>query len=269
MKRIMAGVVGLVVCLAIFVPVRAAEETKAKAYVVLVGVSDYADKQIKPRKHAEADAKALYDLVTDPRHLDVEKDHVKLLLGSKDAKRPSELATHENIVKALHWAATKAGKDDLVVFAFFGQGAPMGDRVCFFGSDATFKDRDKNAVRAGEIEKEMEALKSQRFLGLLDVNFKGFDAGKDVVVPEPNPNDLFKIFLGDDENEEGQAKPGRVLVLATNGLRQSVDLEKGGLFTEALTGAFKGGADTGPRQRRFLSPLSFSGSQPGLASILS
>ena len=64
---------GLLGCLAgallLAPPLRAADgpaavEGKPKAYVVLVGV-DYADKQIKPRKLAEADAKALYDLFTD------------------------------------------------------------------------------------------------------------------------------------------------------------------------------------------------------------
>src|SRR5208283_2974370 len=60
-------------------PLRAAEEVPSKAYVVLVGVSDYADKQIKPRKHAEDDAKALYDLLTSKDYLDSSPDNVKLL----------------------------------------------------------------------------------------------------------------------------------------------------------------------------------------------
>src|SRR4051812_25678306 len=106
---------------------RAAEEGEhAKAYVVLVGVSDYADKQIKPRKHAEDDARALYDLFTNKDYLDTAAKHVKLLLGSKDEKRPSEPATRENILKELNWAVTSAGKDDQVIFAFFGQGGSVG-----------------------------------------------------------------------------------------------------------------------------------------------
>ena len=104
---------------------RAEEDRQApRAYVVLVGISEYQDKNIKPRPHAEADAQALYDLLKNKDRLGGE---VRLLLGTKDAKRPSELATRENILKAVHWAATSAGKDDLVLFAFFGQGGPMGD----------------------------------------------------------------------------------------------------------------------------------------------
>jgi carboxyl-terminal processing protease len=242
-QRILTGLLVILVCGAVFVPARAADEApKPKAYIVLVGVNDYADKQIKPRKFAEADAKALYDLFADAKYLDTDKENVKLLLGTQDPNRPSELATRENILKAVQWLTTKAGKDDLAVLAFFGQGAPLGDRVCFFGSDGNFKNRGKTAVAAGDIEKEMEKLKSQRFLGLIDVNLKGFDAGKERLA-EPNPNDFFKIFLGDDDSEEKQPKPGRVVILASSGLKPSLDLDKQGLFTTALVDAFKGAAD--------------------------
>lgn len=240
------------------VPVRAAEEptpAAPKAYIVLVGIDDYADKQIKPRKHAEADAQALYDLFTNKDYLGdekylgadkyqkVDKDHIKLLLGGKDPKRGSEPATKENILKALNWAVSNAGRDDLIVYGFFGQGAPLGDRTCFFGSDSTFKDRAKDAVGAGDLEHALEKLKSQRFCALIDVNFKGFDSGKEAVA-EPNSGDLYKIFLGNAEDKEDPTPPpGRVVFLATNGLSQSLDLEKHGLFAQVLLDGLKGAAD--------------------------
>lgn len=235
---LLAGLLGA----AIFAgPVRAAEE-KPKAFIVLVGIDSYADKQIKARKHAEADVKALYDLFTNPKYLGVDKDHIKLLLGGKDDKHPSEAATHENIIKELHWAVSHAGKDDLLIFAFMGQGAPVGDRVCFLGTDSTFKDRSKNAVTGAEIEHELSKLKSQHFCALIDVSFKGIDVGKEVVA-EPKPEDLYKIFLGDSDKEDPTPPPGRVVFLATNGLSQSLDLEKHGLFTKALLDGLHGKAD--------------------------
>ena len=48
-------------------PAVRADDDDAKpgqTYVVLVGIDKYQDPQIKSRKHAEADAKALYDLFT-------------------------------------------------------------------------------------------------------------------------------------------------------------------------------------------------------------
>src|SRR5207244_8075997 len=123
--RLMGLLASLVVALLVVQPARAAEAT-SQTYVVLVGISQYADQQIKPRPHAEADAKALYDLFTNKDYLGVHADHVRLLLGSPDQERKSEVATRENIIKALHWIGTKAQRDDLVIFAFIGQGAPLG-----------------------------------------------------------------------------------------------------------------------------------------------
>jgi len=50
------------------VAARAAEEG-TQPYVVLVGIDKYNDEQILPRKHAEADAKALYDLFVSKDYL--------------------------------------------------------------------------------------------------------------------------------------------------------------------------------------------------------
>src|SRR5262245_28181177 len=96
------------------------------AYVVLVGISKYEDKQIQPRPHAEADAQALYDLFTSKDHLGADAKNVRLLLGSKDAKRDSQEANRANVLKALKWAADEAGPNDLVVLSFIGQGGPLG-----------------------------------------------------------------------------------------------------------------------------------------------
>src|SRR5687768_14062160 len=49
-------------------PIQAAEGV-GKAYVVLIGIDKFADDQILPRKHGEADAKALYDLFVSKDHL--------------------------------------------------------------------------------------------------------------------------------------------------------------------------------------------------------
>src|SRR5262249_38057243 len=121
-KVILRGGVGfLVIALVALCPVRA-EEAKGHPCVVLVGISKYADEQILPRPYAEADIKALYDLLTNKDYLGIAPQHVRLFLGTKDPKRPSELATHENILKALKWAAASAGREDLVIVSLAMQG---------------------------------------------------------------------------------------------------------------------------------------------------
>jgi carboxyl-terminal processing protease len=235
--------------LALTLSVRAEEARgSSQPYVVLVGISNYADKQIKPRPHAEDDAKALYDLFTSEKYLGVDAKHVRLLLGSEDTARKSEKATRENVLKALQWVAGSAGVNDLVIVAFFGEGGPLGesgDRRCYFTSDSTFKGRDKDALAASDVGEALKNLKSHRFCVLLDVNFKGFDVGGGATaIAEPTLGSApYKEFLGDDGSDDHLPRTGRVLFLATNGLSSSLDLKDHGLFTEALLAGLKGGAD--------------------------
>src|SRR5262249_30456209 len=240
---------GFLAALALAVPVRAAEEVKAsQPYVVLVGISNYADKQIKTRPHAEADVKAHHARCTDKTYRGADGKHVRLLLGSADAKRKSEPAPRANILKAATWVGREAGANDLVIFAFVGEGGPLGetgDRRCYFASDSTVKGRDKDAVAAEEIGEAFKPLKSRRFCVLLDVDFKGFTApGGPPAIAEPTLGKApYKEFLGDDESEDHAPKPGRVLFLATNGLSTSLDLKDNGLFTHAVVAGLKGEAD--------------------------
>ena len=88
-----AALSGLLLVLPLLGVTARAEDNSPQSYVVLIGISDYADKQIKPRPMAENDAKALYDLFTNKSFLGVEEDHVRLLLGKPDEKR-KEPARH-------------------------------------------------------------------------------------------------------------------------------------------------------------------------------
>jgi C-terminal peptidase prc len=240
-KALWRGVLGVILLAGVSAPaLAAAEKDTAQAYVVLVGVSKYNDAQILPRPHAEADAKALYDLFTDKVALGVDAQHIRLLLGSPDEKRGSEPATRANILKALKWVSDKARRDDLVIFAFIGEGGPLGERSCYFASDSTFKGRAKDAVAAADIESAIEKLKSQRFVGLIDVNFKGFDSGKEKA-PDVNLTNFYREYLGKDEEKGPTAS--RVVFLANSGLKPSLDLEKHGVFGQVILDGLKGKAD--------------------------
>ena len=239
-------VVGLVA-----LPLRAEQPRNQKArssqtYVVLVGISNYADKQIKPRPHAEDDARALSRLFADKKYLGVDGEHNRLLLGDSEKEPGSQPATRENILKALHWIADNAKANDLVVFGFFGEGGPVGDsgaHRCYFASDSTFEGRNKNAVAASEIGEALKNLKSQRFCALIDVDFKGFTTNDKKVAEVTLGSNPYKEFLGDDGSEEEAAKPGRAVFLATNGLMRSLDLKDHGIFTTALLKGLEGAAD--------------------------
>src|SRR5262249_39807143 len=151
-------------------------------------------------------------------------------------------ATRENILKSIKWAAGAAKRDDLVIFAFFGQGGPVGDtgeRRCYFASDSTVRDRAKNAIAASEIGQELDGLKSRSFCTLMEISFASFEGAPDVTLGKTP----YREFLGDDASEDHRPIPGRVIFLGTNGLTPSLDLPGHGLFAQALIDAFKGGAD--------------------------
>src|SRR5262249_14613429 len=147
-------------------PARAEEAAPPRPYAVLIGISDYPDRQIKPRPHAEADVKALYDLFTNKDYLGADPKNVRLLTGVPDTTRGSEPATRENIIKALQWAAGQARANDPVFLVFVGEGGPLGEtgeRRCYFAVDSTFKGRNKDAVPAVEVGVALKNLKSHRF----------------------------------------------------------------------------------------------------------
>ena len=220
----------------------AADKPPQGPYVVVVGVSDTADPTIQPRPTADADAKAVYDLFADKKHFDVDPDRLVLLTSKEDEKRKGRKATRENIVKAVHEAAAKTGKDDLLILAFFGRGASSGDSTCFFAADSTFKDRNKTGVLGTDLETEMKAAKQARLLFVMDVSFKGFDPGKETVV-EPTLKDILGGAFGGEEKGELPAPHDRVVMLST--IPSSDPLAKGdhGLFAATMLDALKGKAD--------------------------
>ncbi len=215
--------------------------------VVLIGIADYQDKQIKPRPKAENDAKDLYDLFTNKSYLGVQPENVRLLLGKPDAKRKSEVATADNILKAVKWLAESSKKDDLAIFAIIGEGAPFGDkagRLCYLGVDSKLADRSKTAVPAGEMAEVFDKMKSQRFCAFVDVNFHGFKK-EPVAIPAPTLNaEAYREFLGPvDKEDETPTMPGRAIYLANSGLTTSPDGPNNGIFTMAVLDALRGKAD--------------------------
>jgi carboxyl-terminal processing protease len=245
-SRHLAAITGLLMAIALLLlsgPARAADNSP-QSYVVLIGISDYADKQIKPRPMAENDAKGLYDLFTNKSYFGVEQDHVRLLLGKPDTQRKSQPATADNILKAVRWLAENSKKDDLAIFAFVGEGAPLGDKsghLCYLGVDSKLADRSKTAVSTSEA---LDKMKSQRFCAFVDVNFHGYK-NEPVKIASPSlTGEAYREFLGPvDKEEENSALPGRALYLANSGLSASPDREKDGIFTFAVLEGLRGKAD--------------------------
>lgn len=232
-------------------PARGADKPSQGSYAVLIGVSEFDDKAIQPRPTADADAKAMYDLAADAKAMNIPADRIVLLTSTPDDKRRGRKATKENILKAVHEAIEKTGKDDLLLVTFFGRGAPVGfDKVAFFAADSTVADRSKNAILDEELSNEMKAVKAQRLCVLTDLAFKGFDAGKETLA-EPNAGAMAAAFFGTvseskdkEEDDEATTTFSKVVALAYLPGNDPITVDGHGLFTKNVVAALKGAADT-------------------------
>lgn len=240
-----ASLVALVAGVAFWLPARAEEVEQAPAtgrtLVLVAGAGTFKDPAIKPRPGAEKDAKALYDLLADGKHLKLAPGDAKLLVGAEQATRAAFL-------DGLNWLAKEAKPGDTVIVGLFAQGGPQtdgGDRRCYFLADSQFATRDRSAVGESEIADALKNLKSQRVATFLDVNFKGYTApGKGIAEPTLGQTP-YREFLGDDGTEEHAPLTGHVVFLATNGLQPSLTLLGGeGIFTKVVTEGLAGKADT-------------------------
>lgn len=238
---------------ALLAPHLRAEEPAPKpsqgGYAVLIGVGQFDDPAIKARPTADADAKAMYDLVTDGKNIGIPAERVALLTSTPDEKRKGKKATKENILKAIHEAIDKTGKDDLLLIGFFGRGAPIGfDKVAFFATDSTVVDRSKNAIVGEELSNEMKRVKPQRLLALTDLAFKGYDAGKEAQA-EPNTYAILAAFYGtvsdnkDQEEEEPQQIRDKVIALSYLPGNDPITVGEQGLFVKSVVDALRGDAD--------------------------
>lgn len=250
MKRVMfPGLLAAVVAAAAASPVRADDPPAAPKqgpYVVLVGVGQFDDKAIQPRPTAEADARALYDLLTDPKYLGVPADRAKLLTATPDEKRHAAKATRENIIKALRDAVAHTAKDDMIVLGVFGRGAPAGDKTALFATDSTVKDRIKDAVLGSDIGAEFKNTKNRKICVFFDVAFKGFDAGKETLA-EPTLRDVLGGVFGAGEEKDPDAEQvvhDKVVFLSTVPATEPLTKGDHGLFAATLLDALKGKADT-------------------------
>lgn len=227
-------------------PARADEpaaKPSAGPFVVLVGAGAYEDKAIDPRPTADADAKTLYDVFTDPQYLGVPADRVKLLLSAVDPKRPSEVATRDNIVKAVEAATSHTGKDDPLVLGFFGRGASSGDKTVFFTPNTVLKDRAKTALVFGsDLDDAFKKVKGQKVFLMMDVQYKGFKPG-DEKIAEPNLTDVDALLFGSEDKEESVRPQDRLMLLS--GFISSESVAKGdkNLFAATVVDGLKGAAD--------------------------
>jgi C-terminal peptidase prc len=232
-----------------------AAQADGKSYAVIVGIGNYKDANLQSRPQLDQDAAALYDLLTTGANGKLyTPDQVKLYLSKipADNKANAQLATRENLINAMEWVTKQAKEDDTVVIYWAGSGAPLDKGTCYFAVDSTLNDRNKNAVSAGDLETELDKLKTGKVAVFLDINFRGFVPNPKVVSSEDGLDNRFQEFTGkkksnapveEEDDEVEAALKGRVVISCTSGLVAAPILNGKNVFTTILTEAFNGKAD--------------------------
>jgi hypothetical protein len=213
-----------------------AESLKAgDRWALLVGVNKYDDPEVNTLRYAVADAKALYNLLTDPDRGRFSPDKVKLLTSDATDKRARP--TKANILWALkEWLARNVKAEDTVLIFFSGHGYVDGDRKYLLPIDTDTFYVPAYAIDNREFIEGIDKLKAEKIITLLDSCHSGgvSRAGKGV-------GDV----LSDDFYQEFEKAKGRVTLASCSGAEQSFEWpEKGhGVFTYYLLEGLQGAAN--------------------------
>ncbi|HQR05187.1 MAG TPA: S41 family peptidase [Gemmatales bacterium] len=249
LRRLIPSLLGLLLMVAGALPAWA----EGKAYAVIIGIGNYQDAGIQSRPYLDQDAIAFYKQLTTGANAKLySPENTRLLVSKVPNGIPAEVATKENVLKALKWLTGVAKEDDTAVIYWAGSGAPLDKATCYFTVNSTIEDRNKNAISAAEIEADMEKFKTGRLAVLLNVNFRGYVATSKIGSEEGLDNRLLE-FTGskkkgvarpDDEDDELEsAIKGRVVLSGTSGLYAAPFINGKDAFSLILSEAFEGKAD--------------------------
>ncbi|MBL8821668.1 MAG: S41 family peptidase [Planctomycetia bacterium] len=227
---------------------------EGKTYAVIIGVGHYQDNQIQSRTWLDQDAASLYSQLTSGANAKIfSKDNTRLLVSDvkKAGDVPAQVANRENVLNAFKWVTSSAKEDDRVLIYWAGSGAPLDKATCYFTSDSTVAQRNKNAISAAEIEAMVDQFKTGKVAIFLNVNFKGYAAGPEKVQEDGLDNRFLEFSGGkkagaarpDDDDEMENALKGRVVLSCTSGLVAAPQIQGKDVFYTILSEAFSGKAD--------------------------
>jgi len=194
---------------------------------LVVGIEQYRDARLNLRC-AAADAKAIFDLMTDPDCGMFPEDNVRLLLN--------EEATREGIWRALSALRRSAGENDTVWVYYAGHAAPEESSLYWVTHDADVDDLYGTGLSNDQISKVLEDIRAKRLLVLLDCCHAAATAA------QKNPT---RAVLTADEVLSCYKGHGRITLSSSDGKEKSVELgDVGhGAFTYFLEQGLRGEAD--------------------------
>ncbi|MFP6871599.1 MAG: caspase family protein, partial [Nitrospinota bacterium] len=200
---------------------------RGERYALIIGIGKYGDKRIPRLDYTSADARAMYEVLTDPRHGRFLKKNVQLLLDEK--------ATAKEIRRAFTRIRRRARPQDMVLIFYSGHGAPEEGSTYWVPYDADIDDLDSTAVSNNYITRQLGRIRAKRLITFLDSCYSA-----SIVEKKDKPKALF-----DQDFFDKFRGTGRVTITASDGKELSIESKElgQGVFTHYLVEALKGKAD--------------------------
>lgn len=207
---------------------------------LIIGVSNYDDPDIRDLSYADEDAKALYELLVDPKCGGFGKNNVFLL--TSDATTANQRPTRANILFYLELLAQKAKPEDTVIIMYSGHGTEErkegAARKYLLPMEASLRVMEAYAIDNQEFVEKINKINAGRILIFLDCCHAGgiSQSGKDTS----------SARLSDDYYKTLAEAEGVITFASCKGNQESFESPEDGhgIFTKYLLEALRGAADT-------------------------
>lgn len=213
------------------------DEINVRRYAVVIGVSSFKDKNIRPLKYADRDARSFYDFLVSPAGGSISPDNIRLLTN--------EDATLRNVKDALTNFLKQSVDEDIVLIYVASHGEPEADRpknMYILTHDSEMDNLSATAYHMEDVNRDLKRyVAAKRLIFLADachaggIASGGFAAGS---VSNPINNALSAVST----TSEGWA-----MVTASRSSEVSIESSKWGgghgAFTFFLLNGLNGNAD--------------------------
>ena len=139
--------------------IRAVDHVGEDRYALIVGINNYQDENIPDLVTCQADAKAMYQLLTDPAKGGISKKNAYLLLGKQ--------ATGRNIRRRLGKLRRIPSKSTVFVY-FSGHGSKEADEAYWIAQDSRMDELFSTGLSNMEIQRYLSSIPSDRVVVMLD-----------------------------------------------------------------------------------------------------
>jgi hypothetical protein len=220
----------------------AADDTP-EIFALVVGVSSYRSKDIKPLRYADKDARLMAEHLASAAGAGIGPDHMLLLLN--------EQATREAILGAFRDFLTRSGPNDIVFLYFAGHGltSTREQATYFLGYDAELPSLSGTAVDQRDIARLLtEQVRAGKIVFFLDACHGGGLGLTGARLRGANTV-VSRALL----TEMVTKKNGTVFLTASRAMEQSYEGEQWGgghgVFTHYLVEGLRQGADADGNRR--------------------